>query len=92
MKLSLKALRINSGIPTNQILKKINKTATWLSLVENGKRKIDALALWHLLEIYGMTNLRIDQIFLPKDISKSYAKNKLISSRAKRNSNRKRAK
>ena len=77
IKLSLKSLRVNSGIPTNQILKKMKKTATWLSLVESGKRKIDALALWELLEIYGMTNLKINQIFLPKDISKSYRPNKV---------------
>lgn len=86
VKLSLKALRVNSGLSTNLILKKMKKTATWLSLVESGKRKIDALALWELLEIYGMTNLKIKQIFLPKSIIKSHSHNKLSS--AKRSTKR----
>ena len=63
MKLTLKAARINSGLSTNEILKKIKKSHTWLSLVENGHRGIQADILFRLLNIYGC---KADDIILPK--------------------------
>lgn len=85
--LSLKAARINSGLATNDILKRMHKTATWLSLVENGQRGIQADVLFKLLDIYGCSR---DIIFLPERLSKQ--KTKLSIRKSLSSAKRKRAK
>ena len=68
--LKLSACRKNSGLTTKEIVHNLKHSTTWLSLVENGKRRIYADELFELMKIYGLMDLSFSQISLPTQLNK----------------------
>ena len=68
--LKLSACRKNSGLATKDILRNLKHSPTWLSLVENGKRRLYADELFELMKLYGLMDLSFSQVALPTQLNK----------------------
>lgn len=66
MKVTLKALRVNSKLKQTEVAKKIGISTLTLQNWENNKTAPDIYQLMKLCEVYGCT---LDDIFLPNKLA-----------------------
>lgn len=81
VKMSLRAVRVNAGITTNQIAYMFNKSTVWVNYVETYKRNILAKDLFIWCDICGVSPA---QIFLPYELPKRKLNNKKKTKRKER--------
>ena len=73
LKLSLKAVRVNTGIEAKDFAKRMKKSPAWVTTIENNTRNILAR---DFLKWCELCNVNPSQIFLPEQSPKSKLKTK----------------
>lgn len=72
--IDLKTARQSAKMYAHEVAERLNKTQAWLGMIENGKRRISAEDLIEIMTIYGLDDLKLNEIFLPKKTTKSSRK------------------
>lgn len=68
LKITLEAARVNAGLTQDQVAEKMELNRATIIAWEKGRKILKVWELDALCEIYGLTR---DDIFLPKDSTKS---------------------
>lgn len=72
--IDLRTARQHSKMYAKDVAKKLNKTQSWLLMIETGQREVSARNLIKLMTIYGLKDLKLSEIFLPDKTTKSSKK------------------
>ncbi len=72
--IDLRTAREHCKMYAKDVAKKMNKTQSWLLMIETGQREISARNLIELMSLYGLSDLKLSEIFLPKKTTKSSKK------------------
>ena len=69
--IDLRTARSSCNLLAKDVAKQLHKSASWLTMIETGQREISARNLIEIMSIYGLTDLKLSEIFLPKKTTKS---------------------